>query len=339
MTGPRITATRIADVARLARVSTATVSRVMNHPDVVRAATRERVEAALRRTGFVRNAIAQSLAARRSHTVAVIIPTITNPILAGSTRGIAAVLDAHGYQLLIGTTDNSAAREVELIRTFVERRVDGLVLTGVARDEAAERLLRQGRHPHVTTWEYDRRPGRATVSFDNEAAARAMTEALLGLGHRRIGFVSGPTRINDRSRARLRGYRAALAAAGVAEDAALVHEAEFTFENGRKTMGEFLAMAPPPTAVFFVSDILAVGALLECAERDVTVPDAVSVAGFDDLDLARHVRPSLSTVRVPTYEMGRQAALLLLDIVAGRPRRKTLLPTEVVLRASTGPPR
>jgi DNA-binding LacI/PurR family transcriptional regulator len=330
--------TSIADVARLAGVSTATVSRVLNHPDIVRGPTRDRVRAALERTGFLPNAIAQSLAARRSRTIGVIIPTITNPILADSTRGIAEVLDAHGYHLLIATTDNEPARETAMIRTFLERRFDGLVLTGVGRDAEAERLLRAGGRPYVTVWEYDRRPGRATVSFDNQAAARAMTEALLGLGHRRIGFVPGPLGTNDRSRARLRGYRAALAAAGVPDEPALVHETEFTFDNGRRAMARFLAMTPAPTAVFFVSDILAIGALLECAERSVAVPGTVSIAGFDDLDLSRHVRPALSTIRVPTHEMGRLAAELLLDVIGGGPRRKRLLDTEVVLRASTGPP-
>jgi DNA-binding LacI/PurR family transcriptional regulator len=325
----------MADVARLARVSSATVSRVLNHPALVQARTRARVEAALTRTGFLRNAIARSLAARHSKTVGVLIPTITNPILAESTRGIADTLEGDGYHVLIGCTDYSLPRETALIRTFLERQVDGLVLTGIGREAEAERLLRAGGRPHVTTWEVDRRPGRASVSFDNEAAARGMVETLIGLGHTRIACVAGLTPTNDRSRARLRGYRAALAAAGIAEEQGLAREMSFTFENGRKAMATFLDLERPPTAVFFVSDILAVGALLECAERSVVVPREISIAGFDDLDLASHVRPALTTVRVPTYEMGRLAAEMLLGMMAGRPGHKTVLSSDVIVRGST----
>lgn len=327
----------MADVATLAGVSVATVSRVLNSPSLVQPATRKRVQAAMTRTGFLRNAIAGSLAARRSWTVGVIIPTITNPILAESTRGIADLLETRGYHLLIGTDDYSSDRELELIRTFLERQVDGLVLTGITRKPQAERLLRASRRPFVTTWELDRRRGYASVSFDNEIAARSMTEMLLRLGHRRIGFVSGLTSTNDRSRARLRGHRAALAAAGTPDDPTLIQEMSFTFENGRKAMAAFLAMANPPTAVFCVSDLLAVGARLECADRGIRVPADVSIAGFDDLDLTSHLRPALTTVRVPTYQMGRLAAEVLLEMIAGGPVRKEELQTEVVIRDSTAP--
>lgn len=329
----------MADVAALAGVSLATVSRVLNSPALVQPATRERVRSAMARTGFVKNAIAGSLAARRSWTIGVVVTTITNPILAESTRGIADVLEGRGYQLLIGSTDYSPQRETELVRTFLERQVDGLVLTGTTREATAERMLRASRRPFVTTWELDRRRGRACVSFDNQAASRSMTETLLALGHRRIGFVSGLTRHNDRAQARLSGYRAALAAAGVTENRGLVHEMPFSFENGRKAMAAFLGMDVRPTAVFFGSDILAIGALLECADRGVGVPGDVSIAGFDGLDLGAHVRPALTTVRVPTYQMGRLAAELLLELIAGGQPRKRRLDTEIALRDSTAPPR
>jgi LacI family transcriptional regulator len=209
-------AVRIVDVAGRAGVSTATVSRVLNGTAPVPEPTRTRVLDAIRETGFVRNAVAGQLAGGRSNSVGVIVPTLTNPIFAESIHYIIAELDKERISPFVGTHEYSLERETQMIRRLLEWRVDGLLLTGTARSKDSEEMLLASGRPFLTMWVYDKRRGRPTVSFDNEVAARAMTDHLIKLGHRRIAFVSPSTENNDRTAQRQNGYCAALSAAGIA---------------------------------------------------------------------------------------------------------------------------
>lgn len=328
----------ISEVARRAGVSVATVSRALNAPDKLQPETLRRVQQAIAETGYLVNALARGLVSRRSRTVGVLIPTLTNPIFAASTEAAQDVLHERGYNVVVGSYGYDAAVEAELVTGFLERRVDGLILTGVSRDPAIYRQIEDAGTAYVVTWELDPSGAHPCVSFSNRKAAVAMVSYLASLGHRRIGLVLGRTANNDRTAARLVGYRAALNDLGIPFDPAYVVETDMRLEDGRTATDRLLTLPAPPTAIFCANDVLAIGALMEARSRRLPVPDALSIAGFDDLDFARYVSPELTTVRVPSDDMGRRAARLILDLVeAGSHRTVVELPADIIVRESTGP--
>ncbi|HEX2114895.1 MAG TPA: LacI family DNA-binding transcriptional regulator [Alphaproteobacteria bacterium] len=328
----------IHDIAREAGVSVATVSRTFSHPDRVREATREQILSICEKHHFVADAMARSLARRRSGFLAVIIPSLYNSIYAASTQAIQNAAEAAGYTVLIGVSEFSKAREAQLIRQFVERRVEGLILTGADRDRDAQQLILRNQVPSVITWLIPPRSALPWVSFDNYAAAAAVVDHLAGLGHRRIALVCGRTDVNDRALARRRGFEARMRALHLSFGPADIRECEFDFTEGRKAMRGFLDRGDPPTAVFCANDIVAVGALYECQRLGKRVPDDISIVGFDDLPLAQYVFPQLTSVRVPAAEMGAQAVELLLGLIAGNRARSRTLRTEIVVRGTSAPP-
>lgn len=330
---------RIVDVAQCAGVSSATVSRVLNESALVPEATRDKVLKAIRETGFVRNALAGQLAGGNSGSVGIIVPTLTNPVFADSIQCIINALERQKFAVFVGTHEYSQSRETQLIRRFLEWCVDGLLLTGAVRTPEADQMLAASRCPRVVMWEFDQRRGRPTASFDNQAAARKMMEYLIGLGHRRIAFVSPPTLYNDRSGGRLKGYLAAMEGHGLPKVPNLVVEARaFGLEGGRECMAQLLKLDERPSAVFCGNDLLAAGCIMECLDRGVRVPGEISVSGFDDIELARNLRPALTTVRVPTREMSIAAAMMLERLIKGKRTPKQLFEVEVIVRDSTAVP-
>lgn len=328
----------IHDIAREAGVSVATVSRTFSHPDRVREQTREQILAVCGKHHFVADAMARSLARRRSGFLAVIIPSLYNSIYAASTQAIQSAAEAAGYTVLIGVSEFSKAREAQLIRQFIERRVEGLILTGADRDDDAQNLILRNAVPSIITWLVPQRSALPWVSFDNFAASAAVVDHLFALGHRRIALVCGRTDVNDRALARRRGFEGRMSALGVPAGTADIRECEFDFTEGRKAVRAFLDSAAPPTAIFCANDIVAVGALYECQRLGRRVPDDISIVGFDDLPLTQYVFPQLTSVRVPAAEMGNLAVQLLLDLIGGRRVRSRTLPTEIVVRGTTAPP-
>ncbi len=320
-------------------MSVATVSRALNSPRKVQPETLRRVQQAIAETGYIVNALARGLVSRRSRTVGVLIPTLTNPIFAASTEAAQDVLHAQGYNVVVGSYNYDAAVEAELVTGFLERRVEGLVLTGVARDEAVYRQIRDAGTPYVVTWELDPTGTHPCVSFSNRKAAVAMVSYLASLGHRRIGLILGRTANNDRTASRLAGYQAALHDLGIPFEPAYVVETDMRLEDGRTATDRLLSLPEPPTAIFCANDVLAIGALMEARSRRLPVPEALSIAGFDDLDFARYVTPELTTIRVPSADMGQRAARLILDLVrAGAQRTVVELPADLIVRESTAPP-
>ena len=309
-------AVRIEDVARLAGVSAITISRTLNKPETVSEATRKLVWAAIEETGYIPNLLAGGLASRRTRTIGVIIPTIVNSIFADKVQGMTDVLHEAGYQLLLANSGYSPEAESALVAAFLAQRPSGLVLTGVTHSERTRRLMANSDVPIVETWAMADAPFDMLVGFSNRDASHAMTRYLAGRGHRRIAFVSAPVLNNDRAAERLRGYREALRDHGLEVDPALIREAFFTLENGARAFAE-LAGAGGVDAVFFANDVLAAGGLFEAARRGIRVPDDIAIAGFDDIDLAAQVMPALTTVRIPRYEIGAEAARLLLARIAG----------------------
>ena len=329
------------DVAALAGVTKMTVSRVLRHPEKVRPGTRERVTHAMSQVGYIPNRMAGSLTAGRSGLVGAIVPTLRHSLFADTLEGIGDVLSEAGMDLVVASNGYRVDTEEAQIRAMLERRPDALVLTGLTHTGAARALLRTTGIPVVETWESDDEPVDMAVGFSNREAARAMTLALALAGYRRIAFVNGPSDIHERARHRAEGFGAGLAEAGLAElPVHVVRDEGFIRpETGARALTDLLARDPAIDAVFFTSDVYAVGAILACRSMEIQVPARLGVAGFHDLEMGRIVSPTLTTVHVPALEIGRQAGEMILTRLAGepepRPRRE--LPFAIVRRESTRP--
>lgn len=326
------------DVARRAGVSTATVSRVVNDPAKVGAATRDRVHKAIDALGYTPHFGGRLLAAGRSNTIGAVIPTMASAIFAGGLQAFQEVLTQAGKTLLVASTDYDPAQELAQIRTLVARGAEGLLLVGADRLAETRDFLARRRTPHVVTWSHADAGGSLCVGFDNRRAAREMTQTVLGFGHRRLAMISGIGTHNDRVRDRQDGVAQAVAACTGAMLSPLI-EVPYDPASGAEAFRRIMAAPLRPTALICGNDVLAAGVLRAARQMGIAVPAEVSVVGFDDIDLASLVCPALTTVRVPQMQMGRAAVELLLDLVAGRSDRGSiLLETEIVIRASLAPP-
>ena len=331
---------KLADVARLARVSTATVSRALTLPEKVKPATAARIRQAVQALGYVAHGAARALASRRTLTVGAVIPTLANAIFASTTHALQKALDVAGYTLVLASHEFDAEMEARVTRALIERGVDGLVLLGTTHHPSVFHMLDTHQIPYVLTWALDPSGRHPCVGFDNRVSAVRITQHLLDLGHREFAMISGVTAGNERAAERLEGVREALGRAGIALAPGRVVEKPYTLAAGREGLREVLRAAPRPSAVVCGNDVLAIGALAECQAQGISVPRDLSVTGFDDLEMAAVVTPALTTVHFPTAELGTYAAQHLLARIAGRPfETRTELPVELVVRASTAPPR
>lgn len=330
----------IREIANEAGVSIATVSRVLNQPDAVKKETRDAVISIMDRHHFVSHGSAATLGSRLSKTIGLVIPTITNSIYASSTTAIQRVAQRNDYTVLLAVSDFDPAAEERLIRRLVERRVDGLILTGSDRPPHLYELLEKNAVPYIVTWKLTDGEHRPSVSFDNYRAGRMAMAHLIELGHRRIGLVCGRTRVNDRARERRRAYEDALREANIDVLEELIFERDFEFIEGSAAMRRMLESPERPTAVFCANDIQAIGALQECLESGLKVPQDMSIIGFDDLPIARYVRPRLTSIHVPAARMGHIAAERLFTMIANENEIGTEeIPVELIVRESTGPAR
>lgn len=329
------------DIATAAGVSTATVSRVLNSPSDVRPLLRERVEAQIRALGYVRHGAARALASARSHTVGAVIPTLESAIFASGVNAVEKRLTVAGYTLLLAVTNYDLAHEYEQVQALIERGVDGMILVGRDHHEDTLNMLARQRCPFVTTWTYSPDAPYPCVGFDNPGAARRITEHLLELGHTRVGMIAGLTEGNDRARERITGVETALASRGLKLNRRALIEKPYEVSEGRNAFRALmkLPVSVRPTAIFCGNDVLAVGAMLEAQHLGIRVPDDVSIVGFDDLPLAEHLLPGLTTVHVPSRRMGERAAEYLLHCIAGdAPEPRNELPTDIMIRGTTAPP-
>ena len=330
---------KLADVARLARVSTATVSRALMQPDKVKAATAARIRQAVQALGYVAHGAARALASRRTHTIGAVIPTLDNAIFANTAHALQKTLDDAGYTLLLASHEFDAEVEARVTRALIERGVDGLVLLGTTHHPSVLHMIDTHQIPYVLTWALDATGRHPCVGFDNHAAAVRIARHLLELGHREFAMISGVTSGNERAAERLEGVRQALAARGIALGIGRLVEKPYTLMAGREGLREVLSGTPRPTAVVCGNDVLAIGALAECNAQGLAVPREISLTGFDDLEMAAVVTPALTTVHFPTAELGTFAGQHLLARLAGKPvEQRTELPVELVVRGSTAPP-
>jgi LacI family transcriptional regulator len=325
----------ITDVAREAGVSLMTVSRVINDKGEISAATRQHVLEVIERLGYRPSSIARGLATQRTGTLGLIVPDIANPFFSEVARGAEDRASAANYNLFVCNTDESPQHELAILASLEEKRVDGVILcSSRLPDNRLGAALKH--HPAAVLVNRRRVAGDAGVILvaDREGA-RMATEHLLGTGHRAVGFLAGPvTSYSGQQRAD--GYRAALAAAGMAYNPAWVRPCSAQVDGGRETARALLADCPELTALFCYNDLVAVGALLACAERGRRVPDEVAVVGFDDIPTAALVTPALTTCHVPRHELGERAMQLLLDRIDGCAEAcdEIVIETELIVRAS-----
>jgi LacI family gluconate utilization system Gnt-I transcriptional repressor len=307
------------DVARRAHVSTATVSRTLRYPERVSQRTRHRVQQSIKVLGYVNNLVAGSLVTNRTKIIAALVPTFDNRDYSKTIHAMAEVLHSAGYHLLLGHHGFSLEREESLIAAFLGRRPDGFFLHGRRHTPSAIRLLQNASIPVVESGDLEGRPIDMVVSYSNFEAARELTSHLVQKGYRRIALVCAPWRESERHARRWRGYRAALQAHGMVYSARrFVQTAALGMDHGAEALTTLLDRDPRIDAVFFTSDVMAVGALLECQRRGWKIPDRVAIAGFDDQDIASRTVPPLTTVRLPRYEIGRLAGQMILDRLTGR---------------------
>lgn len=335
----RSTKPRLDDVARAAGVSLATASRSLFQPALVREGTRARVQAAATMLGYVPHGTARALATRRSHTIGAVFPPVDNPIFASATHALAQELVPAGYTLLLASHLYDLEAELAAVRALVGRGADGMVLVGLDHLPETYAVLARAGVPYEITWSLDESGQHYCVGLSHRAASIRVTQHLLDLGHREIAVIAGETRRNDRARERLAGVRDALAARGLKLPGERIVETAFSVANGRAALSTLLERAPGFTAVVGGNDPLAIGALLECRARGIEVPQAISITGFDDIELAGELAPGLTTIQVPSAEIGREAGRRLLARLEGKvvPQMKEM-PAPLVLRGTTGPP-
>jgi LacI family transcriptional regulator len=338
--------TTMSDVARLAGVSTMTVSRVVNGSGYAGAATRARVEAAVAELGYVPNALARQFRSKRTKTVALVVSDISNPFFTTIARGVEDFFVDHGFSVIYCNSDESETEEDHYLRMLIERQVDGILLVPARSSDDSFRLLRAHDVPVVVL---DRRIAASDVDSvlcDSEAGAYELARHLIEIGHRRIAVLTGRRTVST-SADRVAGVRRALAEAGLALDDALVHFGGFNLgklnqADGRRMAREVLA-APGerPTAMFCANNFIAFGAIRALREAGLRVPDDLSVVAFDDLPEEWVEEPFLTVVAQPAYEIGHRAASRLLERISGdcEPGAESVvLPFELIIRRSSAPP-
>jgi DNA-binding LacI/PurR family transcriptional regulator len=327
----------IRDVAAKAGVSIATVSRVLNGSGATTPETAEKVRLAVAALTFRPSTVGRSLKAARTRTVGVLIPSLSNPVFAESVAGIQDAADEAGYSVLIASTDYSPDREARAIESLLSNRVEGLVLTVADADRSASLdTLDTAQTPYVLVYNQPLTSGRAHVSVDNVAAARAIVERMAALGHRRIGMVAGRFLHSDRSCRRHAGWLAALATAGLPPGPVI--EVDFTDTRLATRLTPHLTGADRPTALFASNDLLALATIRAIRDLGLSVPGDVSVCGFDGIEVGTLVSPSLATLVQPARAMGRAAFETLRAGFFHEPQGAVImLPFELRMGESLGP--
>jgi len=331
----------ISDVAELAGVSAMTVSRVINNSGYSSREARARVEAAIAELGYVPNALGRQLRSKQTKMLALVLSDIMNPFFTTIARGVEDVAGAHGFSVMFCNTDESETEEAQYLLMLVQRQVDGVLLVPASSSGKSLRLLSSHKMPVVVL---DRRIQSRhvdSVRSDSEAGAYRLTEHLIGLGHRRIAVLTGRRSVST-SVDRVAGYRRALVDAGLNLDDALVRYGEYNQVDGHRMAQEILAVDPRPTAIFAANNFIAFGVMRALRETGLRVPEDMSIVAFDDVPAAWVGDPFLTVVDQPAYEIGRRAAELMLSRLEGRTSgagREVVLPSELIVRRSSGVPR
>ncbi|NUU38598.1 LacI family DNA-binding transcriptional regulator [Pseudomonas sp. C2B4] len=325
----------IREVARLAGVSVATVSRTLKSPERVLPETRDKVNAAVEQAGYRPNLMAVQFRSRRTGNLVILVPTIANTFFARVISGAQQAAQAAQYRLLLCDTQGREDIEREFAELVYNHQADGVIQLR-AFDPFTEPFANAEPAPIVNACEVIQDGRHPTISLDNRAAAKAMTEHLIELGHRRIGLIKGP-KSSPLTRDRVAGYQDALSEAGIECDLRLICHGDFTLKAGHDGATAMLALPERPTALFCENDEMAIGALKRIKQLGLRVPEDISLVGFDDIPFAAYCDPPLTTIAQPAEVFGQKAVEMLIALIEKKPlaQRHVVLPFELTLRGST----
>lgn len=311
---------RMKDIAKLAGVSTITVSRALRTPDVVSKTTLDRINSAIEATCFIADLHAGSLRSGTNKLIAAVVPTLQSSIAGDTIEGLSSVLRPRGYQIMIADALYDLQKEEEIVRDALRWRPAAIILSGVTHSAATLDMIRRSDIPLAEVWGETDQPRDIVVAVPNRSAAYRMTQSLIGWGYRKIAFIHFPTLNNERMVHRIEGYEKAMREAGLEVTPDMTIEAPNAYRCGAQAVVELKERVPGMDAVFCASDVLAVGALTECQRRGWRVPEDLAVAGFDDLDIGSIMVPPLTTIRTNRFDSGRRAAELILSRIEGDKR-------------------
>ncbi|CAM3561983.1 HTH-type transcriptional repressor CytR [Vibrio aerogenes CECT 7868] len=328
------------DVAQLAGVSTATVSRALMNPEKVSPSTRKRVEDAVLESGYSPNSLARNLRRNESKIIVVIVPDICDPYFSEIIRGIEDAAAEHGYLVLLGDSGQQQKRESSFVNLVFTKQADGMLLLGTDLPFDASKSEQKNLPPMVMACEYAPELELPTVHIDNLTSAFEIVNYLTQMGHTQIAEISGPESA-ALCQFRHQGFMQALRRAGLQMNPDFHFSGDFSFESGAQAIRHCLKLAEQPTAVFCHNDMMAIGAIQEAKRSGFRVPQDLSIVGFDDINFAQYCDPPLTTVAQPKYEIGRQAMLLMLEVLRGQDVRagSRLLETKLIVRDSVSSPK
>ncbi|GGE26198.1 DNA-binding transcriptional regulator CytR [Pullulanibacillus camelliae] len=326
----------MSDVAKYANVSTATVSRALQHPESVKEETRQKVLAAITALNYTPNVLARQLRRMETKTILVVVPNIENNVFSQLLSGIDAVANQKGYKVLLGNINHKVDKIYDYLDHFRQRQIDGMImLISDLSDHILQDLANE--LPLVITPDSSDDAIVPTVVVDNVGSSQRATEHLISLGHRRLAHIAGPLHLSS-SKSRLEGYRQALHENGIRFDHELVKAGDFTIQAGFKQMEQLLLMEVPPTAVFCASDEIAMGAIKRIKQHGLKVPEDIAIVGFDNVKFSSIFEPALTTMAQPLEEMGRQSMKVLIDRMNGKTLSKNhfIYSADLIIRESCG---
>ncbi|WP_082176376.1 LacI family DNA-binding transcriptional regulator [Pseudaestuariivita atlantica] len=325
-------------VAKAARVSPSTVSRSFNHPELVKPATRKKIDAAVRRLGYIRNRAAQTIHGIRSGTIGVIVPTIDQAIFAELIQSFSSAVEEMGFTILLASHGYSLEREYALARKMLEHRVDGIGLIGIEHSADTYELLAQQNIPALLLWNHSAEAPLPCVGSDNYRAGYLIGEHVAALGHERIAALFPPLDGNDRASGRMRGVTDALKAQGRAIDTLWRLETPYSVASAKSAVRGLITAKERPTALICGNDVLAWGALHALSRDGVDVPGEMAVTGIGDFNGSRDFEPSLTTVRIPARTIGTKAADAIVQLITSGAEAEVgaLVMPELIVRRTSG---
>ncbi len=330
----------IISVAKAASVSPSTVSRYFNHPELLKLATRKKIDSAVRRTGYIRNRAAQTIHGIRSGTIGVLVPTLDNAIFAEVVQAFSDTVAANGFTILLASHGYDLQREYKILRKFLEHRVDGVVLTGLDHDEAVFHLIDSQNIPCVLIWNYAARSRYPAIGADNELAGKMIADHIASLGHRKIGCMFPPTHGNDRALARREVVIDTLQSYGISIPEEWMLQTVYSISASKSDASRLFSRPNQPTALICGNDVLATGALYAATASGLKVPTDVSIVGIGDFKGSSEIEPALTTVRLPAKRIGQQAGEALANAIItteGHTKDSIHCEPELIIRRSSMP--